>query len=172
MAEPLDDRTHDTATQTESGAPTNGAGVAPTADSAGIGTRVSAVFTAAEKAANDMLQLAREQADDIRRKAEAEAETHVSQRRSDAQDESMRIIAEAEAEAHRIRKAARDAAREIEEAARRREQRVREETDLLLDRVEWAREGIEDVVKRLEDVRATRRIPTPPAQPEAETDRS
>ena len=134
-------------------------------DSRGIGTRVSAVFTAAEKAANDMLTLAREQADDIRRKAEAEAETHLSQRRSDAQEEAVRIIAEAEAEAHGIRAAARDTAREIEEAARRREQRVREETDLLLDRVDWAREGIDDVISRLDDVRSTRRIPRPDADP-------
>ena len=160
MAERLDDLTDATKADSHTA---NGA--EPATDSHGIGTRVSAVFTAAEKAANDMLTLAREQADDIRRKAEAEAETHLSQRRSDAQEEAVRIIAEAEAEAHGIRAAARDTAREIEEAARRREQRVREETDLLLDRVDWAREGIDDVISRLEDVRAARRIPTPDAEP-------
>ena len=84
---------------------------------------MSAVFTAAEKAANDMLKLAREQADDIRRKAEAEARTHLSQRRSDAQGDAMRVLAgagaEAEAEAHRIRQTARENASEIEDARRR-----------------------------------------------------
>ena len=167
MAEPLDHLMDDI--RSDAHEPTNGATAAPAADSAGIGTRVSAVFTAAEKAANDMLHLAREQADDIRRKAEAEAESHVSQRRSDAQEEAIRIRAEAEAEAHRIRQTARESAREIEETARRREQRVREETDLLLDRVDWAREGIDDVISRLADVRSARRIPTPPAQGEPET---
>jgi hypothetical protein len=166
MTEPLDDLMHDNGR--EAHAPPNGDDAPPSAESAGIGTRVSAVFTAAEKAANDVLNLAREQSDDIRRKAEAEAETHLSQRRSDAQADAMRVLAEAEAEAHRIRQTARDNAREIEDAARRREQRVREETDLLLDRVDWAREGIDDVISRLEDVRG-RRIPTPPAPaPEAD----
>lgn len=158
MAEPLEDLEHDPTREPTA----DGASASLSPDSAGIGTRVSAVFTAAEKAANDMLHLAREQSDDIRRKAEAEAATLVSTRRSQAEEDARRILAEAEAEAHRIRHEARETAREIEETGRRREQRVREETDLLLDRVDWAREGLDEVVTRLQDVRPARRIPTPP----------
>lgn len=164
MADPLDDL-DEPATDAR---PSDDAEWPVSTDSHGIGTRVSAVFTAAEKAANDMLQLARAQADDILLKAEAEAATHVSERRSRAEEEARRVVAEAEAEAQKIRYSARENAREIEEAARRREKRVREETDHLLDRVEWAREGIDEVIARLQDVRPTHRIPTPEPPREAE----
>jgi hypothetical protein len=137
-------------------APATAGGGEPQADAHGIGPRVSAVFTAAERAAYDMMALAREQADDVRRKADAEAEGFLATRRAQAEDEARRILLEAEAEAHAIRHSAREMAREIEEKARRREQRVREEVDLILDRVDWAREGLEDVVARLEDVRPGR----------------
>src|SRR5215216_2782466 len=104
MAEPLDHSTEGPV-DAELGGPENGSAGTVRADSQGIGTRVSAVFTAAEKAANDMLTLAREQAEDILRKAEAEAASYASHRRSQAEEEARHVLAEAEAEAHGIRHA-------------------------------------------------------------------
>ncbi len=53
------------------GAPRDAAGV-----ELDIGPRVTAVFTAAEKAAQHIVEMAREEAEDVRRRAEAEAESH------------------------------------------------------------------------------------------------
>lgn len=139
-----------------------------------IGPRVTAVFTAAERAAQHIVDMAREEAEDVRRRAEAEAETQVTQRRYQAEEEAARMVAEARAQAEQIRAAAEEEARQIHESARRREVRVREETKLLEERVEWAREGLRDVADRLREAEALVKIQseeppsrrsTPPAPP-------
>ena len=71
-----------------------------------IGPRVTAVFTAAERAAQHIVTMAREEADDLRRRAEAEAESLLSQRRYQAEEEASRRIADAQAQADQIRAAA------------------------------------------------------------------
>jgi hypothetical protein len=124
-----------------------------------IGPRVTAVFTAAERAAQHIVDMAREEADDVRRRAEAEAETHLTQRRFQAEEEAARLVAEARAQADQIRASAEEAARQTEESARRREVRIREETRLLEERVEWAREGLRDVAERLREAEALVTIP-------------
>jgi cell division septum initiation protein DivIVA len=116
-----------------------------------IGPRVTAVFTAAERAAQHIVTMAREEADDLRRRAEAEAESLLSQRRYLADEEASRRIADAQTQADQIRTAAEEEARQIEETAHRRELRVREETRLLEERVEWAREGLREVAERIRD---------------------
>jgi hypothetical protein len=125
-----------------------------------IGPRVTAVFTAAERAAQHIVEMAREEAEDVRRRAEAEAETHVTQRRYQAEEEAARLVAEARAQADQIRAAAEEAARQTEESARRRSVRIREETRLLEERVEWAREGLRDVADRLREAEALVTIPS------------
>lgn len=117
-----------------------------------IGPRVTAVFTAAEKAAQHILTMAREEADDLRRRSEAEAESLLSQRRYQAEEEAARRLAEAQAQADAIRQAAEDEAHEIEGSARRQEYRVREEARLMEERVEWAREGLREAAERLREV--------------------
>lgn len=119
-----------------------------------IGPRVTAVFTAAERAAQHIVDMAREEADDVRRRAEVEAETHVTQRRYQAEEEAARLVAEARAQADQIRAGAEEAARQTAESARRREVRIREEMRLLEERVEWAREGLRDVAERLREAEA------------------
>jgi hypothetical protein len=119
-----------------------------------IGPRVTAVFTAAERAAQHIVDMAREEANDVRRRAEAEAETHLTQRRYQAEEEAARVVAEARVQADQIRSAAEEEARQIQESARRRELRIREETRLLEERVEWASEGLRDVAARLREAEA------------------
>jgi hypothetical protein len=119
-----------------------------------IGPRVTAVFTAAEKAAQHIVEMAREEAEDVRRRAEAEAESHQTQRRYQAEEEAARLVAEARVQADQIRSAAEEEARQTQESARRREVRIREETRLLEERVEWARDGLRDVADRLREAEA------------------
>jgi hypothetical protein len=133
-----------------------------------IGPRVTAVFTAAEKAAQHIVEMAREEAEDVRRRAEAEAETYLTQRRFQAEEEAARLVAEARAQADQIRSAAEETARQMEESARRRVVRIREETKLMEERVEWAREGLRDVADRLREAEALVTIQTSePPRPSA-----
>jgi hypothetical protein len=125
-----------------------------------IGPRVTAVFTAAERAAQHIVDMAREEANDVRRRAEAEAETHLTQRRYQAEEEAARVVAEARVQADQIRSAAEEEARQIQESARRRELRIREETRLLEERVEWASEGLRDVAERLREAEALVTLPS------------
>lgn len=124
-----------------------------------IGPRVTAVFTAAERAAQHIVDMAREEADDVRRRAEAEVESLMTQRRFQAEEEASRLVAEARAQADGIRAAAEEEARQTQESARRREVRIREETRLLEERVEWAREGLRDVAERLRETEALVTLP-------------
>ena len=132
-----------------SGAPPAGAA---DVDSAGLGPRVSAVFTAAEQAADHILRMAREEAEDLRRSAEAEIETFRAQRRSEVEREARDILDGARAEADAIRREAREAARSMEGVARRREQWINEGIRLMVERVEWGRRGLDEVLTRLADL--------------------
>jgi cell division septum initiation protein DivIVA len=115
-----------------------------------IGARVSAVFTAAEKAAQHILTLAHEEAADIHKRAEAEAESLRMQRRYDAEQEARNILDQARADAETIRDEARGIAREVEADAAARKLRLREEVRLLEERIDWAREGMREVATRLD----------------------
>ena len=129
-------------------------------DSAGLGPRVSAVFTAAEQAAEHILRMAREEAEDLRRQTEAEIEALRSQRRSEAEREARQTVDAARAEGDAVLKEARETARTIEGAARRREQWINEGIRLMVERVEWGRRGLDEVLTRLADV-ASRPLPEP-----------
>jgi cell division septum initiation protein DivIVA len=77
-------------------------------------------------------------------------------RLSQAEEEARRIVAEAEAEAQRIREAARNAVWELEDNARRRIEHVVADARVLEDRVEWARDGLREVVARLQQIASQR----------------
>jgi cell division septum initiation protein DivIVA len=143
---------------------TNGSAESPLAGE-GVGARVTAVFTAAEKAAEHIMSLAREEADDVRRRAHAEIDTYRQECRNTAEQEAQRIIQAAHDSAGLIERDARAAADELERAARERRNRLLEETHLIEERVEWAREGLREVVGRLEQV-ASPDGPEPEPQPE------
>ena len=138
-------------------------------DFAELGAQVTGVFTAAEKAAQQMLAMARDEAEDVRRRAQAEVETLRAQRRMQAEEEARRIVAEAQAEAQRIREAAQATAWELEDGVRKRVQRVIDDASVLEERLEWAREGLRDVGSRLDEVAPRARsalaahMPPPPA---------
>lgn len=140
-------------------------------DDHGVGARVTAVFTAAEKAAQHIVILAREEADDIRRQARAEAETLLRERRHEAEREAQDALASARAEGDAILEGARAAARQIEDEARVRENRLREEARLTQERLEWAKEGLREVATRL-DVVFPDQISPSEAEPPAGDDSS
>ena len=136
---------------------------------AGIGPRVSAVFTAAERAADHIVQMARAEVEDIRRQAESEAQTMRQQQREEAEQEARSIIASAQAEAEAIRAdALRDTA-EVEESARRREQAILDRIRYMSDRAEWARHSLTDALSHVEEfiARAPSEWPEPPPIPAA-----
>jgi cell division septum initiation protein DivIVA len=121
-------------------------------DDQGIGARVTAVFTAAEKAGQHIVTLAREEAEDIRREARAEAEAYLREQRLDADKEVEKIFAEARKKAEAIESQARAAAMQVEDDARVRKERLREEARLIEERIGWAKEGLAEVHDRLEQV--------------------
>jgi F0F1-type ATP synthase membrane subunit b/b' len=115
-----------------------------------ISARVSAVFTAAEKAAQHMLTMAREEADDIRRKAHSDGEAIRTQLRVDAEQDATRLVEHARAEAAAITAEAREAAGRVESEADARKLRLREEVRLLGERIDWAHDGLREVAARLD----------------------
>ena len=115
-----------------------------------ISARVSAVFTAAEKAAQHMLTMAREEADDIRRRAQSDAEATRTQLRVEAEQEATRILEQARAEAAAITAETREATSRVEAEADARKLRLREEARLLGERIEWAHDGLREVAARLD----------------------
>ena len=121
-------------------------------DDQGIGARVTAVFTAAEKAGQHIVSLAREEAEDIRREARAEAEAYLREQKLQADKEVEQIFADARRKADAIAEDARLAARQVEDDARVRKERLREEARLIEERVTWAKEGLSEVNERLEQV--------------------
>jgi hypothetical protein len=135
-------------------------------DDKGIGARVASVFTAAEKAAEHIMALAREEADDLRRRTQVEVDTYRQECRNAAEQEAQRIIAEAHTRADELQRQARSAGAEIERVARERRARIVEEMHLIEERVSWAREGLGDVLARLEQV-ATPEVAADPEEPSA-----
>jgi cell division septum initiation protein DivIVA len=119
------------------------------AEDSGIGERVNAVFTAAEKAAQHMVAMAREEGDDIRRQARAEADALAKQLRLEADREVERILADAREQGEAVIEEGRVAARRVEDDARIRRERLREEIRLLEERIAWAHEGLREVTLRL-----------------------
>ena len=119
---------------------------------------MTAVFTAAEQAAEHVLRMAREEVNDLRSSAEVEVEAFQAERRAEAEREARSLIDGARAEADSIRKEARESANTIESAARRREQWINEGIRLMVERVEWGRRGLDEVVTRLSDL-AVRPLP-------------
>jgi hypothetical protein len=115
-----------------------------------ISARVSAVFTAAEKAAQHMLTMAREEADDIRRRAHSDAEATRTQLRVDAEQEATRLVEQARVEAETIRAEAREAAGRVDAEADARKLRLREEVRLIGERIDWAHDGLREVAARLD----------------------
>ena len=134
-----------------------------------IGARVSAVFTAAEKAAQHILTLAHEEAADIHKRAEADSESLRAQRRYEAEEEARHIVDHARSDAETIKDDARGAAREIEADAAARKLRLREEVRLLEERIEWAREGLREVAARLDGLFPEHRHETE-TEPESEAE--
>ena len=121
-------------------------------DDSGIGARVTAVFTAAEKAGQHIVSLAREEAEDIRREARAEADAYLREQKLQADKEVEQIFADARRKAEAIEEDARIAARQVEDDARVRKERLREEGRLIEERIAWAKEGLSEVNERLEQV--------------------
>jgi ribonuclease Y len=121
-------------------------------DDSGIGARVTAVFTAAEKAGQHIVTLAREEAEDIRREARAEADAYLREQKLQADKEVEQIFAEARRKADAIEDEARTASRQVEDGARVRKERLREEARLIEERITWAKEGLAEVNERLEQV--------------------
>jgi F0F1-type ATP synthase membrane subunit b/b' len=121
------------------------------ADDNGIGARVNAVFTAAEKAAQHMLEMAREEGDDIRRQARAEADALAKQLRLEAEREVERMLADARVQGDAIKAAAQAEADKVEDDARIRRARLREEMRLIEERIAWAHQGLQEVKVRLAD---------------------
>ena len=121
-------------------------------DDSGIGARVTAVFTAAEKAGQHIVTLAREEAEDIRREARAEADAYLREQKLQADKEVEQIFADARRKAESIEEDARIAARQVEDDARVRKDRLREEARLIEERITWAKEGLTEVNDRLEQV--------------------
>jgi hypothetical protein len=124
----------------------------PSDDDQGIGARVTAVFTAAEKAGQHIVTLAREEAEDIRREARAEADAYLREQKLQADKEVEQIFAEARRKAQAIEEEARVASRQVEDDARVRKDRLREEARLIEERISWAKEGLAEVDERLQQV--------------------
>ena len=147
------------------------------ASAAGLGPRVTAVFTAAEQAADHILTMARAEAEDMRRRVEADIEAHRREQRAEAEAEARAILGAARAEADSIRAEARAAAQATEAAARTREHWVNEGIRLMTERAEWARQGLLEVVSRLEpfaerepqewrEIESPQPSPSPVAEPD------
>jgi hypothetical protein len=94
--------------------------------------------------------MAREEADDIRRKAHSDAEATRTQLRVEAQQEAARLVEQARVEAEAIKAEAREAAGRVDAEADARKLRLREEVRLLGERIEWAHDGLREVAARLD----------------------
>jgi hypothetical protein len=149
----MEDEQHDFAEAPQAAAPKESAS-APEApeDDSGIGARVTAVFTAAEKAGQHIVSLSREEAEDIKREARAEAEAYLRERKLEADIEVEKIFAEARSKAEAIEAEARNRAQQVEDDSRVRKERLREEARLIEERIAWAKEGLVEVSDRIEQV--------------------
>ena len=121
-------------------------------DDSGIGARVTAVFTAAEKAGQHIVTLAREEAEDILRQARAETDAYLREQKLQADKEVEQIYSDARRKADAIEEGARASARQVEDDARIRKERLREEARLIEERIAWAKDGLIQVDERLQQV--------------------
>lgn len=136
-------------------------------DDQGIGARVTAVFTAAEKAGQHIVSLSREEAEDIRREARAEAEAYLREQKLRADKEVEQIFADARRRAEAIEEDARLAARQVEDDARVRKERLREEARLIEERIGWAKEGLVEAKDRIEQAFLENELPA--IQPDSDS---
>jgi cell division septum initiation protein DivIVA len=121
--------------------------------SASVGARVGAVLTTAERAAEEIVRLARDEAQDLLRQAEADSEARMRRRVQEAEEEARTILDVARAEAEQMRRDAERETAELERSSEARRSRLGEETRLLRERIEWAREGLGDLLTRLDELR-------------------
>jgi hypothetical protein len=144
----------------------------PTGSYADIGERVAGVLAAAETAASqiradaqgsadEILSLAREEADALRQEAaaydadtRAAVESYASDRRRDVDQEVQKQLAESESQARATRQAAEAMARRIEEDARQRGQALHEESRTVEERLKKAAQGLRRMTAEIEELLA------------------
>jgi hypothetical protein len=157
---------------------------------ADVGSRVSAILAAAERAAEELRTEAKREVTVLLGRAESDAagriseltaeaertrgdaddyasdvrlavDAYASQHRREAEEEGRRAVAEAEEQARAMRETAEDMARQIDGDARRRVDELRQEIKVLEDRRERAFQSLRDVAAQLEDVLLRPRVGEP-----------
>jgi cell division septum initiation protein DivIVA len=144
----------------------------PTGSYADIGERVAGVLAAAETAASqiradaqgsadEILSLAREEADALRQEAaaydadtRAAVESYASDRRREVDQDVQRQLTDGESQARATRQAAEAMARQIEEDARRRGQALRDESRAVEERLKKAAQGLRRMTAEIEELLA------------------
>jgi cell division septum initiation protein DivIVA len=137
---------------------------------ADIGERVAGVLAAAETAANhiredargsaeEILSIAREEADAVRADAaaydadtRAAVDSYASDRRREVDQEVEKQLADSEAQARATRQASEAMARQIEEDARRRGQALRDESRSVEERLKKAAQGLRRMTSEIEEL--------------------
>lgn len=144
-----------------------------TSSYAEIGERVAGVLAAAETAAHqiredarssaeEVLSIAREEADALRRDASAydadtraAVESYASDRRREVDQEIQKQFADSESQARATRQAAEAMARRIEDDAKRRGQALREESRAVEERLKKAAQGLRRMTAEIEELLGT-----------------
>ena len=143
----------------------------PTSSSyADIGERVAGVLAAAETAAThiredarasaeEILSIAREEAEALRVEAaaydadtRAAVDSYASDRRRNVDEEIEKQLAESESQARATRQAAEAMARQIEEDARRRGQALRDESRAVEERLKKAAQGLRRMTTEIDEL--------------------
>ena len=137
---------------------------------ADIGERVAGVLAAAETAANqiredargsadEILSIARDEAEALRRDASAydtdtraAVESYASDRRREVDENVHQLLADAESQARATRQAAEAMARQIEDDAKRRGQALREESRTVEERLKKAAQGLRRMTAEIEEL--------------------
>ena len=135
-----------------------------------LGERVAGVLAAAETAATqiredarasaeEILSLARDEAETLRRETaaydadtRAAVESYASDRRREVDDEVQQQLADGEMQARATRQAAEAMARQIESDAKRRSQALRDESRALEDRLQKAAQGLRRMTAGIEEL--------------------
>ncbi len=157
---------------------------------ADVGSRVSAILAAAERAAEELRTEAKREVSELLGRVESDAgariteltaeaertrsdaddyasdvrlavDGYASERRREAEEEGRRAVAEAEEQARAMRETAEDMARQIDSDAHRKVDELRQEITLLEDRRERAFQSLRDVAAQLEDVLLRPRVGEP-----------
>ena len=137
---------------------------------ADIGERVAGVLAAAETAAtqiredaranaDDVLSIARDEAEALRREAaaydadtRAAVESYASDRRREVDEEVQKQFAESETQARATRQAAEAMARQIEDDARQYGQALRDESRAVEERLKKAAQGLRGMTREIEQL--------------------